>query len=87
VVGWAWDVTAENRPFKVVLATSDGTIAGGASLGVPRPDVRNAVPQIKDVNTGWNGAVQLRSGAVVHAFAVLADKKSACPLMNEFHAP
>jgi hypothetical protein len=87
VGGWAWDSAANKPPVKVVLVESDGTVAGAADLGASRPDVPKAVPQIRDANTGWNGVVQLPSGAVVHAFAILADTKSACPLSNEFHTP
>jgi hypothetical protein len=84
VGGWAWDVAAGQRPFSIIIATGAGTIAGSAPLGVPRPDVQKALGYVNDLNTGWSGSMPLPSGAAIHAFAVLADRRSACPLMNEF---
>jgi hypothetical protein len=82
--GWAWDTAAEKPPIKVILAVSDGTVAGIASVGIPRPDVPKTLPQVKSPNIGWSGEASLSSGTTLRAFALLEDKKSACPLLNEF---
>jgi len=87
ITGWAWDRVANKLPTKVIIATSDGNVASDANLGGSRPDVKAALPEVKDMSTGWTGSVQLRAGVSVRAFAVLADRTSACPLMNAFRTP
>jgi hypothetical protein len=50
VAGWAFAKTA----ISAVDVSIDGTVKGTATLGVARPDVAAAFPQIAPADSGWN---------------------------------
>jgi Bacterial Ig domain len=50
VAGWAFGKT----PISAVDVSVDGTVKGTATLGVARPDVAAAFPQIAPADCGWN---------------------------------
>jgi hypothetical protein len=85
--GWAWNYASANRPSAIILALQDGTVTGRAPVTLPRPDVRHALPQITDLETGWRAEARLPPNATLRAFVVLDDAKSVCPLTNEFKRP
>jgi hypothetical protein len=82
--GWAWRVGSRKPQSHVILALQDGTIVGRAEVSLPRPDVREKVPQVTVQETGWAGEAYLPPGATLRAFVVLDDSKSVCPLLSEF---
>jgi hypothetical protein len=83
VEGWAWDKSAAALPFAVLLASSTGAVVGSAQFGTPRPDVRQAIPQITSLGVGWNCTIHDIKPGTYHAFVILHDKKSACELASD----
>lgn len=82
--GWAWNVASARRPSGIVLALADGTVAGKADVSMPRPDVKDQIPGVTSLDTGWRGEAYVPRGAALRAFAALDDSKLVCPLSNEF---
>jgi hypothetical protein len=52
VTGWAWDQDLSTYPEWIVLVR-DGNIVGLGKPGIPRPDLRAAVPSVDTRRVGW----------------------------------
>jgi Bacterial Ig domain len=75
VAGWAFG----NSPISAVNVSVDGTVQGTATLGVARPDVAAAFPQIAPANCGWNFSLDttsLANGAHTITFHVVDSSNS-----------
>lgn len=86
VAGWAWD-RADRRPAKrVLLINDDGIVAGIATVGIPRPDVTEALSFVHTLTTGWRGYAHAADGVALRPYVILADG-SACPVADSKAAP
>ena len=79
--GWAWDLDAESVPLRVAVAASSGKVIGFGAPGFSRPDVAKVNPKV-DEDAGWRGTFQIPNNGTYSVFAILRDRKSACPLAN-----
>jgi hypothetical protein len=62
VQGWAWDEGGA-KPFeRIVFTNSAGVVIGAGSGGGARPDVPQAVTEVKTPNVGWSGVVGALDG-------------------------
>ncbi len=87
LTGWAWDRLAAAPPLKIWIATPAGLAAGTGEMRIPREDVPGVVPEVIDINNGWEGAVAVPPATRLRAYAILNDGRSACPLPNELVMP
>lgn len=78
VTGWAWDNKAGRSPRYVILADSNGQIAGVALTGFPAVPALIAVSPRYSAST-WNGYVNGRARSVT-AYVVEADDRSVCAI-------
>lgn len=83
VNGWAWDVTARAVPEWVVLLDDDGIVRSLARGGLVRDDVGRVHPEAAGARPGWRGyAATTTPLAEYHAYAVLSDGATICPLRS-----
>ena len=82
--GWAWDWTEQEPAKQILLVLTTGRVVGQTGTGLPRPDVPKNVTGIVAEDTGWATKANIPSNAVLRAFVVVDDGKSACPLKGEF---
>lgn len=79
--GWAWDSDANQRPKAVLIVGASGRVRGEADITRPRPDVATAFGNMRMADSGWFGFARRLSGdEPYHAYAVLNDGKSVCPI-------
>ncbi len=77
--GWGWDVKSAARVARVLLVDTEMKIVGAGEGGIPRTDVPQYLPEIKDANTGWNADLARVTGPI-DAYGLLPDGKTVCPL-------
>jgi hypothetical protein len=80
LTGWAWDKPLRRPISGVVFTNAEGVLIGTGVAGLPRPEVRAAVPWVAAANSGWHGLARAGDAGKVHVYAVLADSNSACRL-------
>jgi hypothetical protein len=84
VAGWAWDPLRAERPARIVIVDSGGTIVGQARSVNTRTDVRIALAIPTD-QVGWDGYARATE-APARAWAFLGDG-TACLLPGEHAIP
>ncbi len=87
VAGWAYLPTTNTKPSKVVIASADGKVLNSVPLQVARPDVKQTIPGVSVLETGFLARTVIPAHTSVRAFAVMDDGKTACPLSQEFRQP
>ncbi len=85
VSGWAWSVKEKVGPSQIVLTDQTGAIVGLASEGFDRPDVKAAIPEVKDLSVGWQGYA--KAAREVSAYALIDGGREACRLHGTFDIP
>lgn len=83
VGGWGYDRAAGKRIERILIADESLRIVGAGESGLPRDDVTNALPEIKDPHTGWKGAATVDGGDVL-AFGLVDNGQALCPLGRVF---
>lgn len=87
-IGWAWDSRANERPKAVLIVGASGAIRGEAEFTRLRLDVANAFGNSRMADSGWFGFARRVSGdEPYHAYAVLNDGKSVCPIDSISESP
>jgi hypothetical protein len=81
--GWAWTAEPAEHPRRILLVLDDGAIVGSGKVSRPRPDVRQQVAGVTELNTGWTARASLPRGRTLRAF-IVSDALSVCPVPNEF---
>ncbi len=82
--GWAWTFGSAPGPRRIILALEDGTVVGSGQVTLPRPDVRQTVARVTELNTGWTAEGSLPPGRIMRAFIVSDRSTTVCPLPDEF---
>jgi hypothetical protein len=78
-VGWGWDLKAR-RPFHLLVITDDSRRVLGLGLsGLPRPDVRKVVRQVRALGSGWAASVARPAAGEIAVYGLLRDGR-ACEL-------
>ena len=62
------------------MRSSSKVVSGSGVAGLPREDVRAAVPDVTSPNVGWHGFVRSSGPVEIRAYAILADEKTACEI-------
>ena len=75
--GWAWG-GRDGPPSRVLVADAAGSVVGLARTGMPRPDVRTAMPEVDTDLAGFRGYARIRSGAKLRLFTVSHDGGALC---------
>jgi hypothetical protein len=88
VNGWAWDEKARSAPEWVVLLDDDSVVRSLGRSGLLRDDVAQALPETAGSRPGWRGYVASKAPiSELHAYAVLSDGATICPLRPYADAP
>jgi hypothetical protein len=86
VSGWAWNAARAEAAPDVLLVDSTDTIRGIAYPILPRPDVRHALPVVKQIHVGWHGYVKSPAWPL-SAYSVQTNGGDACPLVGSASEP
>lgn len=76
--GWAWELSRDRPPRRIVMTNTTGVVVGFGSAGIVRPDVKAARAEVDADDSGWTGFAIL-DGRPVEAFALMSDG-AACAL-------
>ena len=80
ISGWGVHLPQQRPSRRLLLTDGAGTVTGYAYAGLPRADVRQALPDLYSDRVGWRGHAQLAGDGVVTAWLLADDGSSACPL-------
>lgn len=71
-VGWGWDLTARRSFPRVVMVDGAGRVVGVGVSGLPRPDVKAAVREVRSPISGWIATMNRGAGGEVVAYGITA---------------
>ena len=80
--GWAYDISTNAAPDRVMLVSGSGEILTTAIPDIDRPDVARIDPEVHSSRVGWSASVPLTSVKTLRAFAVNERLHTACVLTN-----
>lgn len=80
ISGWGVHLPDQKTPHRLILTDGLGIVIGYAFSGLPRPDVRQVLPDLYSDRVGWRGHVELAADGSVAAWLLADDGRSACPV-------
>jgi hypothetical protein len=87
VAGWAWDSFHQSGPETVILVDPALRIAGVARNIFERPDVRQAIPEVRSLRVGWRGYVAGSEPKTLAVYLLEREGHSLCGLGKPLTLP